>query len=89
MSSNPSLSLSPLLGTLFCSFMLHIHVTIGTKIEIRNNNLLGEGKIDSLYLDIGRIMSNYHFSIVSIGLWELISPVREGPIFWKGGESDS
>jgi len=28
MSSNPSLSLNPLLGTLSCSLMLHIHLTI-------------------------------------------------------------
>jgi len=28
MSSNPSLSLNPLLGTLFCSLMLHMHLTI-------------------------------------------------------------
>ena len=37
------------------------------KIEIHNNGLLGEGKIESLYLDVVRIVGNFHFSIVPVG----------------------
>ena len=36
---------------------------VGTKIEICNNCLLGEGKIESFYLDI----DSFHFSIVPVG----------------------
>jgi len=40
---------------------------VGTRIEIHNNSLRGEGKIESFCLDIGRIMGVFHFSIVLIG----------------------
>jgi len=40
---------------------------VGTKIEIHNNGLLGEGKIERFYLDAGRIIDNFHFSIVPVG----------------------
>jgi len=39
---------------------------VGTNIEIHNNGLLGEGKIDSFYLDIGRFIDNFHFSVVPL-----------------------
>jgi len=35
---------------------------IGRKIEIHNNGLLGEGKTGSFYLDIGRIIDNFHYA---------------------------
>jgi len=28
---------------------------VGTKVELHNNGLLGEGKIESFYLDVGRL----------------------------------
>jgi len=40
---------------------------IGTQLEIHNDSLLGEGKFNSLYLDIGRIICNFHFSIIPMG----------------------
>jgi len=40
---------------------------VGTKIEIHNNGLLGEGKIKRFYLDVGRIIGDFHFSIVPMG----------------------
>ena len=40
---------------LFCTFERH------------NKGLLGEGKIKCFYLDIGRIIGNFHFSIIPIG----------------------
>jgi len=40
---------------------------VGIKIDIRNNGLLGEGKIERFYLDVGRIIGNFHFSIVPLG----------------------
>jgi len=46
---------------------------VGTKIDIHNNGLLGKSKIehfyrgDYFYLDVGRIICNFHFSIVPIG----------------------
>jgi len=61
---------------------------IGTKIEIYNNALLGEGEIYSFCLDIGRITGSFHFSIVSMETLGLISPVREGANLFFGG-SDS
>jgi len=40
---------------------------VGTKIEIHNNGLLGKGKIESFYLDIGRVIGNFYFSTVPVG----------------------
>jgi len=40
---------------------------IGTKREMHTNGLLGEGKIDSFYLDIRRIIDSFYFSIVPVG----------------------
>jgi len=42
---------------------------VGTKMEIHNNGLLGEGKIESFYLDVGRITGN--FFIFLLFQWEL------------------
>ena len=47
-------------------------------MEINNNGLLSEGEIQSSCLDVGRIIGNFHFSIVPMGTLGLISPVREG-----------
>jgi len=60
---------------------------VGTNIEIHNNGLLGEGKIKRFYLDVGRIIGNFHFSIVPWEFWELISPVKEG-IFLSFGRGE-
>jgi len=40
---------------------------VGTKIDIHNNGLLGEGKIECFYLVLGRIIGNFHLSIVPMG----------------------
>jgi len=40
---------------------------IGTKIAIHNNGLLGEAKIESFYLDVGRIIVSFHFSMGTFG----------------------
>jgi len=37
---------------------------VGTKIDKHNNGLLDEGKIERFCLDIGRIIGNFHLSIV-------------------------
>jgi len=37
-----------------------------TKTEIHNSSLQSEGKIESFYLDVGRIIGNFHFSIVPV-----------------------
>jgi len=36
-------------------------------VEIYNNGLLGEGKIETFCLDIGRIIGNFYFSLVLMG----------------------
>jgi len=56
-----------------------------------NNGLWGEGTDEHLYLDIGRIIGNFHFSIVPVGTLELMSPVREGAnfFFFGGGGRES
>ena len=41
-------------------------VGINTEIHIRNG-LLDKDKIDSFYVNIGRIIGNFHFSIVPVG----------------------
>jgi len=67
----------------------HSHfLEVGTKIEIYNDGLLSKGKIETFYLDVGRITGNFHFSIVPVRTLGLISPVREGAIFLEG-ELDS
>jgi len=48
---------------------------VGTKIEILNKDLLGEGKSERFYMDVGRIIGNFHFSNV---------PVMEMQIFFSG-----
>jgi len=40
---------------------------VGTKMDIHNNCLLGEGKSECFYLDIGRIIGNFHLSILPMG----------------------
>jgi len=67
---------------------------VGTNIEIHNNGLLGEGKIDSFYLDVGRIVGNFHFPLFQWKIWRLISPVGERANFFFErevgvGKSDS
>jgi len=52
---------SLIFGVRHCDFL-----NIGIKIKIHNNSLLSEGKIDSFYLDVGRIIGNFHFSIVPV-----------------------
>ena len=39
---------------------------VGTEIDIHNNGLLGESKIERFYLNVGRIIGNFHFSIVAM-----------------------
>ena len=34
---------------------------VGTQIDMHSNGLLGEGKIEHFYLDVGRIIGNFHF----------------------------
>jgi len=59
---------------------------VGTKIDIHNNGMLDKGKTEHFYLNIGRIIGNFHFSIVPQELWELISPTRErANFFFLGG----
>jgi len=53
---------------------------VGTNIEIHNTACWAKVNTDSFYLDVGRITSNYHFSIVPVGILGLISPVKEGAI---------
>ena len=36
-------------------------------MDIHNNGLLGEGKIERVYLDAGRNIDNFHLSIVPMG----------------------
>jgi len=61
-------------------------LVVGTKIEIHNNGFLGKDKMYSFYLDVGRIIGNFHFQLF---LWELlgvISLAREGAnFFWRKG----
>jgi len=40
---------------LFCAF------------EILNKGLLGKGKVERVTLDVGRIVDNFHFSIIPMG----------------------
>jgi len=62
---------------------------VGTKIEIHNNGLLGEDKIESFYPDIDRIKRNFHFSIVPVGIYfgVKVSSYGRGKrlLFWAGG----
>ena len=36
-------------------------------------------------MDVGRIIGNFHFSIVPMELWALTYPVREGANYFFGG----
>jgi len=38
---------------------------IGRQMEMCNNGLAGEGEISGFCLDVGRIIGNFHFSIVT------------------------
>jgi len=72
---------------------LALGIAISWKLEqrIHNNGLLGEGKIDDFYLDISRIIGNFHFSIVPVGTLEVnVSSYRRGKFLFGGvGKSDS
>jgi len=59
---------------------------VGTKAVIHNNGLQGEGTVEHFYLDVGRIIGNFHFPLFQWELWALISPVMEGTnfLFWGG-----
>jgi len=58
---------------------------VGTKIDIHNNGLLGESKIERFYLDVDRIMGNFHFfPLFQWKLLALIYPVREGANYFFG-----
>ena len=57
--------------------------------EIHINGLLGERKIEGFYLDVGRIVGNFHFFIVPMGTYEVnISNWRWANffVFWVGVE---
>jgi len=58
---------------------------VGTKTDIHNNGLFSNSKSKSFYLEVGRIIGNFHFPLFQWELWGLISPVRKGAIF-LGGE---
>jgi len=57
---------------------------VGIKTEIHNNSLLGEGKFKTFYLNIGRLMGNFHFSIVPVGTLEYFSSKWSGNFFGGG-----
>jgi len=58
---------------------------VGRNIETHNNSLLGECKVESFYLDVGRIIGNFHFPLLPWELSGLMSPaVREGANFLWG-----
>jgi len=46
---------------------------------VHNNDLLGKSKIECFYLDVGRIIVNYHFPLFQWELWEW------GANFFMGG----
>jgi len=59
---------------------------VGIKIQIRNKGLLGEGKIVHFYLYLGRIIGNFHSSIVLMGILGInISSYRRENLFFQGG----
>ena len=59
---------------------------VGTKVEIHNNSLLGEGKIESFCLDLGRIIGNFHFYIVPVGTSGVNIELGAGMfLFWGEG----
>jgi len=41
-------------------------------MDIHNNDVLGKGKIERFYLDISRIIGNFHFSIIPMGTLGII-----------------
>jgi len=56
---------------------------VGTDIEMHNKSLLGEGKIERFYLDVGRVIGNFHFyPLLQREFWTLMSTVRRGQIFF-------
>jgi len=36
-------------------------------VEIDNKGMLGKGKTERFFLDVGRIIGNFHFSIIPLG----------------------
>ena len=60
---------------------------VGTKTAIHNNGLWGEGKVERFYLDVGRIIDNFNFSIVPMGTLDVnISSYGRGKfLFWGEG----
>ena len=53
---------SLIFGIRQCDFLV-----VQTTIEMHDNGLLGKGKIESFYLDIGKIKGSFNFSIVLVG----------------------
>jgi len=51
--------------------------------------LLGKGKIDGFYLDVGRITGNFHFSIAAMGTMGLIYQLGNGKFLFLVGGLDS
>jgi len=68
----------------YLAFGIAISWRFGTNIEIHNNGLPGEGKLESFYLNVCRIIGNFHFSTVPVGTLGLISLVRKGQISFGG-----
>jgi len=62
------------IGLYIIGFQHSDFLEVGTKIEIQNRSLPGEGETYRFCLDIGRIIGNFHFSIVLMGtFWVNIS----------------
>jgi len=64
---------------------------VGTKIDIHNNGLLGESKIERFYMDVSRIIGNFHFFVVPMGTLGMnISIYGRGKfLFWEGDRTAS
>jgi len=58
----------------------------GTKIEIHNNDLPSKKEISSFCLEVGRIIDNFHLSIVPMATLDINISSWEGKLFfWRGG----
>jgi len=61
----PQLSDWSCLQWALCSLIFGVQhsdfLEVETNVEIHNNSLLDESKIESLYLVVGRIIDNFHF----------------------------
>jgi len=55
-----------------------------TMIEIHNYGLPGKGEIDSFYLDVDRIIGNFHFPLFQWEHWEHQLEKRQIS-FWRRG----